>query len=85
MLHRLRKGMVNENRSHITGLIKADESIIGGPAKRKRGRGVTSVSHKALIIGAVEILAYEDKKGKHCEQMAGEDTSKQLCLILNIV
>ena len=37
MLHRLRKGMVNERRSYLSGLIEADESIIGGPAKRKRG------------------------------------------------
>jgi len=36
LLHRLRKGMVNENRSHLSGLIEADETIIGGPAKRKR-------------------------------------------------
>ena len=39
LLHRLRKGMVNENRSHLSGLIEADETIIGGPAKRKRGTG----------------------------------------------
>lgn len=68
MLHRLRKGMVNENRSHLSGLIEADESIVGGPAKHKRGRGVTAAKHKSLIIGAVEVLAYEDKKGKRRER-----------------
>lgn len=70
-LHRLRKGMVNENRSHRSGLIEADETIIGGPATRKRGRGVTATTHKTLVIGAVEVLSYEDKKGMRCEQAAG--------------
>jgi len=68
MLHRLRKGMVNEHRSYLSGLIAADESIIGGPAKRKRGRGVTAAKHKTLIIGAVEGLTYEDKKGQRRER-----------------
>jgi len=67
-LHRLRKGMVNENRSHLSGLIEADETIIGGPAKRKRGRGVTAAKHKTLVIGAVEVLSYEDKKSTRCER-----------------
>ena len=30
LLYRLRKGMVNENRRHWSGLIEADETIIGG-------------------------------------------------------
>lgn len=60
--------MVNENRSRLSGLIEADESIIGGPAKGKRGRGVTAAKHKTLVIGAVEVLTYEDKKGKGCER-----------------
>ena len=68
MLHRLRKGMVNENRSHLSGLIEADESTIGGPAKRKRGRGVTAAKHKSLVIGAVEVISYENKKGRRCER-----------------
>jgi hypothetical protein len=68
MLHRLRKGMVNESRSHLSGLIEADESIIGGPAKGKQGRGSTAAKHKSLMIGAVEVLTYEDKKGKRCER-----------------
>jgi transposase-like protein len=68
MLHRLRKGMVNETRSRLAGLIEADETIIGGPAKRKRGRGVIAEKHKSLVIGAVEVLPYENKNGKHCER-----------------
>jgi hypothetical protein len=68
LLHRLRKGMVNENRSRLSGLLEADESIIGGPAKGKRGRGVTAAKHKTLVIGAVEVLTYEDKSGKRGER-----------------
>lgn len=68
MLHRLRKGMVNDNRSHLSGLIEADESIIGGTAKGKPGRGSTAAKHKSLLIGAVEVLPYEGKKGKRCER-----------------
>lgn len=48
MLYRLRKGMINENQSHLSGLAKADETIIGGSAKHKRGRGVTAAKPKDL-------------------------------------
>ena len=48
MLHRLHKGMVTENRSHLSGLAKADETIIGGHAKHKRGRGVTDARAQDL-------------------------------------
>ena len=64
MLHRLRTGMVNETRSQLSGLIEADESTIGGPAKGKRGRGVTAAKHKSLVIGAVEVIAYEIQAGQ---------------------
>ena len=56
MLPRLLKGMVNENRSHLSGRPKSDETIIGRSAKHKRGRVVTAAKHKTLVIGAVEGL-----------------------------
>lgn len=68
MLHRLRKGMGNENRRHLSGLIEADETIIGGAATRTRGRGVTAAKHTTLVMGAVAGLSYEDKKGTRCER-----------------
>ena len=68
MLHRLRKGMVNDNRNHLSGLIEADETILGGTAQRKRGRGVIAAKHKSLVIGAVEVVAYMDKQGKRRER-----------------
>jgi transposase-like protein len=68
LLHRLRKGMVNDGRTKLSGLVEVDEAIIGGPAKGKRGRGSTSAEHKSLVIGAVEVLVYEDKEGKRKER-----------------
>lgn len=65
LLHRLRKGMVNDARSQIAGLIEADETLIGGPEKGKRGRGAAG---KSLVVGAVEVLVYQDKNGKRCER-----------------
>jgi len=61
MLNRLRKGMVNDTRTPLAGIVEADETIIGGPVKNKRGRGVTHGTHKSLVIGAVEVILYFDK------------------------
>ncbi len=63
MLGRLRKGMVNDNRSRLQGFVETDETIVGGPAKNKRGRGVVDAPHKSLVVGAVEVIRYVDKKG----------------------
>jgi transposase-like protein len=68
MLHRLRKGMVNDERTKLSGLIETDETIIGGAAKGKKGRGVTASDKKSLVIGAVEVLVYRTKTGKKKER-----------------
>lgn len=65
LLHRLRKGMVHDTRSQLSGLIEADEALIGGPEKGKRGRGA---GNKSLVVGAVEVLVYKDKTGKRRER-----------------
>jgi transposase-like protein len=57
--------MVNDTRSQIAGLVEVDETFIGGPEKGKQGRGA---ENKSLVVGAVEVLIYEDKKGKRCER-----------------
>lgn len=64
VLNRLRKGMVNDTRTPLSGIVEADETIIGGPVKTKRGRGVTHGTHKSLVVGAVEVISYFDKNGK---------------------
>lgn len=71
MLHRLRRGMVNDNRTPLSGTIEADETIIGGPAKNKRGRGVATEANKSLVVGAVEVVTYVDKKGNQKKEKAG--------------
>lgn len=63
LLQRLRTGMVNDTRTPLAGLIEADETIIGGPATGKKGRGVTQRVHNSLVIGAVEVLRYVAKNG----------------------
>lgn len=64
LLHRLRQGMVNVERTALSGFIEADETYIGGPAKGHKGRGVGKATNKTLVVGAVEILNYYDKKGQ---------------------
>lgn len=63
VLNRLRKGMVNNTRTPLSGIVEADETIMGGPVKNKRGRGVTHGTHKSLVAGAVEVVSYFDKNG----------------------
>ena len=65
MLHRLRRGMVNDARSSLEGSIEADETIVGGPVRGKRGRAVTDSATKTLVFGAVEVIQYTDKRGEN--------------------
>lgn len=63
LLHRLRQGMVNTDRRPLSGLIEADETHVGGPAKGKKGRGVRGGKNKTLIGGAVETVIFTTKNG----------------------
>ena len=62
--------MINDARSRLKGDIEADETIIGGPVKGKRGRAVTDLTTKTLVFGAVEVIRYTDKRGKSAEKAA---------------
>jgi len=64
MLHRLRRAMVNDARSRLEGNVEADETIVGGPVRGKRGRAVTHLTTKTLVLGAVEVILYTDKRGE---------------------
>lgn len=64
LLHRLRKGMVNDARTNLSGLVEVDETFIGGPAKGKKGRSSTDADNKSLVVGAVEVLKYKTSTGK---------------------
>jgi hypothetical protein len=69
LLHRLRKAMVAPNRELLGGVIEADETHIGGPAKGKKDRGVAKAENKTLIAGAVEVVTYKTKKGIEKERV----------------
>jgi transposase-like protein len=68
LLHRLRRSMVNEERSLLCGRVEADEVIIGGPVSGKTGRGVTKDENNTLVFGAVEVVAYTDKRDGRLEK-----------------
>lgn len=68
MLNRLRLGMVNDSRTKLTDIVEADETIIGGPVKHLRGRGVIHGPYKSLVVGAVQIVSYTDKNGESREK-----------------
>ena len=68
LLHRLRKAMVSDTRTRLSGLVEVDETHIGGPAKGKKGRGVAAAEHKSLVMGAVEVLLYTDAQGQRRER-----------------
>jgi hypothetical protein len=60
--------MVAPNRESLSGIVEADETHIGGPAKNKKGRGVAKAENKTLIAGAVEVLTYKTKSGVEKER-----------------
>lgn len=60
--------MVNDYRTKLSGIIEADETIVGGPAKGKKGRGVIVALNKSLVIGAVEVRSYTNKHNKTQER-----------------
>lgn len=64
LLQRFGRAMINESRSTLSGTVEADEALIGGPAKGKKGRGVTKGENKSLVLGVVEVLSYKDDSGK---------------------
>ena len=68
ILHRLRRGMVNDARSRWSGNGEADETIVGGPVKGKRGRAVTDLMTHTLVFGAVEVICYTDSQGESAEK-----------------
>ena len=63
LLQRLRRAMVNDHRTPLRGRVEADETLIGGPAKGKKGRGVARGKSQSLVLGRVEVLSYKDASG----------------------
>jgi transposase-like protein len=61
MLHKLRSALVAPTREFLKGEVEIDECFIGGPEEGRPGRGAQT---KALVICAVELVRWEDKKKK---------------------
>ena len=66
MLHKLRSSLVAPERDRLSGDVEVDEALVGGTEEGKPGR---SKGKKALVVVAVEIVRWEDKKAAgHVEQ-----------------
>jgi len=52
MLHKLRAGMVNLDRTKLNGILQVDETYVGGEKPGLRGRGAFG---KVIVVGAAEI------------------------------
>jgi transposase-like protein len=51
MLHKLRRAMVRPDRDRLSGRVEVDETYVGGPEERTRGRQVEA---KSLIVVAAQ-------------------------------
>lgn len=58
MLQKLRAGLVDPDRTKLAGTVEVDETFIGGRKRVVRGRGALG---KAIVVGAVEVVHYQDK------------------------
>lgn len=65
LLHKIRSGLVDPDRSKLKGNIEVDETFIGGKAKGLRGR---APGGKTIVVGAVEVARYKDKRGRFQER-----------------
>jgi transposase-like protein len=54
MLHKLRTAMVRPGRDQLAGNVEVDETVVGGVAHGKRGRGA---ERKSIVVIAVEVLS----------------------------
>jgi len=68
-LHKIRKAMINPNRSKLTGKVEIDETYIGGESIGKHGRGA---ENKVLVALAVEL---DGKKMGRCRMSLIPDAS----------
>lgn len=67
MLQKLRAGLVNPDRTKVSGTVEVDETFVGGRKRVVRGRGALG---KAIVVGAVELVRYKDKHD-HMQIRAG--------------
>jgi len=70
-LHKIRRAMVNPNRTKLSGTVEIDEAYIGGESTGKRGRGA---ENKVIIAVACEL---DDKKLGRCRMNVTADVSAE--------
>ena len=70
-LHKIRTAMVNPNRTKLSGTVEIDETLVGGVATGKRGRGA---ENKVLVIIAAEL---DGKKVGRCRMGIIDDASAE--------
>lgn len=70
---KVQEAMKSSLRSPLTGLVHADEFVIGGPEEGKKGR---SKGDKKLIVLAIEIL--EDGVGRAYAEVIENSSAKEL-------
>ena len=61
MLHKLRAALVAPGREQLHNEVEIDEAYIGGEEKGRQGRGAET---KALVVCAVELIRWVDKKAQ---------------------
>lgn len=75
-LHKIRKAMVNPNRTKLSGTVEVDETYNGGEENDgKRGRGT---SNKSLVVIAVELLEGKNQLGRVRMKVVPDATKKSL-------
>lgn len=72
-LHKLRAMMILPERKKLSGTVEVDETLVGGYAEGKRGRGA---ENKSLVVIAVEVLA--KGTGRMRMEQIGEATRIEL-------
>jgi hypothetical protein len=67
LLHRLRNGMMNQDRTQLSGSIEVGETGIGGQINSKKGTGCTSGEVQSRVVGAIEVLDDPVKNAMPCK------------------
>jgi transposase-like protein len=58
LLHRLRRAMVRQDRTRLTGTVEVDETYVGiTEPRKKRRKKLQSHTRSALVVMAVEVLS----------------------------
>jgi len=75
-LHKIRKAMVNPNRTKLSGIVEVDECYIGGEEHGgKRGRGT---ENKSIVVIGVELQEGKNRMGRVRMEVVPDVSGKSL-------